>query len=255
MRGGEGRTGLGRLAEAGEEVEVGLDLRGGSEVGGGVVAGGGGHGGAAGGIGEEAGEGGGEAGGGVGRGGGDKLAGEAGGEGFSDALSVVGDGGEAVGLGLDEEVGEGFALRGEHSKISGVVERGGVAVEAEEFYPGGVGVGAGESLGGGEGGAVAGEPELPVERGGEVGDDGEEGALVFLGAKHGHVEKHGGGGRGTVLGAEGFAGGSARGGRGGRYGEDEGVMDNGEVIGREGEILDKVVASGVAVGDDVGGGA
>lgn len=171
MRGGRERTGLSRVTEPDKEVEIGTDLRSGGEVGSGVVAGGGGHGATAGGIGEEAGEGGGEAGGGVGRGGGDKLAGEAGGEGFSDALGVVGDGREAVGLSFDEEVGEGFALRGEHGKISGVVERGGVAVEAEEFYSGGVGVGAGAGLGDGEGGAVAGEPELPVKGGRESGDN------------------------------------------------------------------------------------
>lgn len=52
------------------------------------------------------------------------------------------------------------------------------------------------------------------------------------------------------MGAKGVAVGRDGGGRGG---EDKGVMDHGDVIGREREIADKLVASGMAVGDDVGG--
>ena len=54
---------------------------------------------------------------------GDQEAGAVGREALADADDVVGDGGQAVELGLDEEIGERLALRGEHGEVGGEVER------------------------------------------------------------------------------------------------------------------------------------
>ncbi len=199
---------------------------------------------AGGGIGEVGGEGGAERG---GVAGGHEAASAAVEEGFVHPHGFVGDGRETVGLSLNEEVGQGFPGGSMHGEIGGVVERGGIGGPTEEAHAVVETESGGAGLAGGEGGTVAGEPELDGGRGGELSEDVEEGDLVFLRPEHGDVEEHEGVGGGAVLGAEGVAHGVV-----GRLGlEHQGVVQDRDALC--GHILfgDDFGAGGVAVGDDV----
>jgi putative membrane protein len=136
-----------------------------------------------------------------------------------------------------------------HGDIGGSVKRGGIAVEAEESDVGGEVEMSGQTLALGAGGTVAGEPELPVGGGRKPGGEVDEFALIFLGAEHRNVEQDRCRRSGTMFGAETL---TRRCGRGEILsGEDERVVNNGD-LGRRNVVLAlEIGASFVAVGDDV----
>jgi hypothetical protein len=109
---------------------------------------------------------------------GDQAAGAVGHEALAHAHDVVGHDRHAVQLGLDEEIRERFALGGEDGEVGGEVERGGVGLIAEELDPAAEAEVVGEALAFPARGAVARQPELPVEVARELGAELDEFALV-----------------------------------------------------------------------------
>lgn len=96
-------------------------------------------------------------------------------------MRSVSHGGEAVGLGFDEKVGEGFARGGVNGDVGGGIQRSGVAVEAEEPDASAQSECGGEPLAVGAGGTIAGKPELPIGARGQPCNDLDELALIFSG--------------------------------------------------------------------------
>ena len=87
---------------------------------------------------------------------GDDPAGLTGDKTFADALGGVGDGGQAVGLGLDEKIGQRFAGGGVDGDVGRGVKRRGIAQKTEKTYALGQPELGGELFTRGAGGTFAG---------------------------------------------------------------------------------------------------
>ncbi len=176
----------------------------------------------------------------------DEVAGLAGRKTFADADDVVGDGGQAVQLRFDQEIRERFALGSQQREIGREVERGGVGLVAEESHAAAEAEIMRESLAFFPGGAVAGEPELPVEIAREFGTEFDQLALIFQPAKHGDIQHHHGVGIGAVEFSQGGVAGAF-----GVVGSQRGVVDDGD-LGRGQIVLVGEDALGdMTVGDDM----
>ena len=177
---------------------------------------------------------------------GDQAARPVGGKALADTHDVVSHRGEAVQLGLDEKIRERLALRGEHGEVGGEIERGGIGSVAEELHPCAEAEVVGEAFAFFARGAVAGQPELPVEVARQSGAKLDELALVFLRPEHGHVEQHHGGRIGAVIAAQGVVA------RGGLVGEAQrGIVDDRDLGRRNVVDVGQHALGDVAVGDDV----